>query len=142
MQFSFALRLLYGKIFPPFQNCLMVACDWQLSARTTVWQRDLQGDVISSSALSAFQRDLNSLRRVSDGLSVRKKKNPTALLSNLQTHLLIIELLLSILVGEAKSLSTRGHGSHDGWRGSGKDATFARSLPDSAQLGARSHLHW
>ncbi len=47
-----------------------MACDWQLSARTLVWQRDLKGEVLSSSALAAFQRDLNALRRVSDDLTV------------------------------------------------------------------------
>lgn len=51
------------------KNCLLLSCDWQLSARTTLWQREMGGDTVTSGYLAAFQRDLNSLRKVSEGLS-------------------------------------------------------------------------
>ena len=56
MQFSFH-----------FQNCLLLACDWQLSTRTSYWQAT-NGGQVSSNYLHAFERDLNSLRRITDCL--------------------------------------------------------------------------
>jgi sterol regulatory element-binding transcription factor 1 len=53
------------------KNCLLLACDWQLHARTTLWQSNMKGANVSSSFLEAFQRDLNSLRRVTESLKVR-----------------------------------------------------------------------
>ena len=52
------------------KNCLLLACDIQLNARTKLWQSRLSGDPVSSNYLESFQHDLNSLKRVSEGLTV------------------------------------------------------------------------
>ena len=53
-----------------FQNGLLLCCDWQLKARTLIWQNEMGGQTVTSNFLSGCQRDLNSLRRVSDGMPV------------------------------------------------------------------------
>ena len=53
------------------KNCLLLACDWQLNARTKFWQSKLAGGPVTSNYLQSFQHDLNSLKRVSESLTVR-----------------------------------------------------------------------
>ena len=53
------------------KNCLLLSCDWQLNARTKFWQSNLNGGPVTSSYLQSFQQDLNSLKRVSESLTVR-----------------------------------------------------------------------
>lgn len=53
------------------KNCLLLACDVQLNARTKMWQTRLGGGSVSSDFLESFQDDLNSLKRVSESLTVR-----------------------------------------------------------------------
>ena len=47
-----------------------MACDWQLNTRTTYWQSAMSGGQVSSKYLQSFEKDMNSLRRVSEGLLV------------------------------------------------------------------------
>ena len=51
------------------KNCLLLACDWQLTARTGKWQNEENGQPVSLEDLEAFQNDLNSLKRVSSNLT-------------------------------------------------------------------------
>ena len=51
------------------KNCLLLACDWQLTARTGKWQNEGHGQPVSLDELEAFQNDLNSLKRVSSNLN-------------------------------------------------------------------------
>ena len=53
-----------------FQNCLLLCCDWQLSARRAVWQREVAPQTVTHQFLSNYQKDLNSLRKVADGVQV------------------------------------------------------------------------
>ena len=53
------------------KNCLLLACDWQLNARTKFWQSSHSGGPVTSKYLQSFQDDLNSLKRVSESLTVR-----------------------------------------------------------------------
>ena len=53
------------------KNCLLLACDWQLNARTKFWQSSHSGGQVTSNYLQSFQDDLNSLKRVSESLTVR-----------------------------------------------------------------------
>ena len=52
------------------KNCLLLASDWQLNSRTKLWQSRMSGGAVSSAYLVAFQNDLNSLKRVSESLTV------------------------------------------------------------------------
>jgi len=54
--------------FAVLKNGLLLCCDWQLKARTLIWQNEMGGETVTSNFLSGCQRDLNSLRRVSDGM--------------------------------------------------------------------------
>lgn len=48
------------------KNGLLLCCDWILNTRTHLWQKEL---ILPSSAfLSAYQKDLNSLRKLADVL--------------------------------------------------------------------------
>lgn len=49
------------------KNCLLLACDWQLQTRTSYWQAT-NGGQVSSNYLHAFEKDLNSLRRITESL--------------------------------------------------------------------------
>nr|APH81347.1 SREBP [Paracyclopina nana] len=51
------------------KNCLLLACDWQLNARTNWWPIRFNNGNVSPNFLQEFQRDLNSLKRVSESLS-------------------------------------------------------------------------
>ena len=52
------------------KNCLLLACDWQLTARTGNWQNEENGgQPVSLEDLEDFQNDLNSLKRVSSNLN-------------------------------------------------------------------------
>ena len=51
------------------KNCLLLACDGQLTARTGNWQNEENGQPVSLEDLEAFQNDLNSLKRVSSNLN-------------------------------------------------------------------------
>ena len=62
--------LLIRLIASYFQNVLLMCCDRQLRARTTLWQSSMNEQVVPSNFLTGCQRDLNSLRRVADGLNV------------------------------------------------------------------------
>ena len=53
------------------KNCLLLSCDWQLNSRTKFWQSNLNGGPVTSRYLESFQHDLNSLKRVSESLTVR-----------------------------------------------------------------------
>jgi len=57
-----------------FKNVLLMCCDRQLRARTTVWQNLMNEQIVPSSFLTGCQRDLNSLRRVADGLNWARPK--------------------------------------------------------------------
>lgn len=52
------------------KNCLLLACDWHLNARTKFWQSHYGGGSVSSDYLEYFQHDLNSLKRISESLIV------------------------------------------------------------------------
>merc|ERR1712223_252235 len=54
--------------FTVLKNGLLLCCDWRLRARTSIWQNEMGGEPVTSNFLSACQRDLNSLRRVSVGM--------------------------------------------------------------------------
>jgi len=57
-----------------FKNVLLMCCDRQLRARTTLWQNSMNEQVVPSNFLTGCQRDLNSLRRVADGLNWARPK--------------------------------------------------------------------
>jgi len=56
------------------KNVLLLCCDRQLRARTVLWQNLMNEEIIPSSFLTGCQRDLNSLKRVSDGLNWARPK--------------------------------------------------------------------
>ena len=53
------------------QSALFLSLDWQLEARTRFWQRNYRGEPVPTPFLTGFQRDLNSVRILSQGLNVR-----------------------------------------------------------------------
>ncbi len=57
------------------QHALLLSCDWQLDARTSLWLRETGGrGHVSRQFLSAFQRHLRSLKRLSGGLDVSRNR--------------------------------------------------------------------
>ena len=53
------------------QSVLLLCSDWQTTARSSFWQRNYRGEPVPTPFLSGFQRDLNSVRILSQGLNVR-----------------------------------------------------------------------
>ena len=48
----------------------LLAVDWLLEARTTIWERQQSVEDVSQYALSRFQADLNLLRIIAEGNAV------------------------------------------------------------------------
>jgi hypothetical protein len=51
---------------------LLLCCDWQLDARTLLWEQRNGGDTVASAFLANTQKDINSLRKLAHGISVRQ----------------------------------------------------------------------
>ena len=62
---------------PVFQMTQLLLCDWLLETRTSLWEDSVEGDStvvpVSNSFLSAFQRDLTSLKTVTQHIIVSCK---------------------------------------------------------------------
>lgn len=68
------------KLLPYFQLFQLLTCDWLLETRTALWEYEQSQNVsdiyipVSGSVMSKFQKDLNSLRSVTEEIPVSKSK--------------------------------------------------------------------
>jgi len=46
------------------QNALLLACDWQLDARTQLWQRECSSGRVSPEYMDVFAGDISSLKQL------------------------------------------------------------------------------
>lgn len=100
----------------------LLVCDWLLETRTALWEDNIESDSLSSPApnaiLLAFQKDLTSLRNLTQHIPVKRNK----LFCN--SDKLFNEFLFSS-ERFVTSISVRSHVPLDGGRGACKNPTTA-----------------